>query len=134
MNTFKVNLASVFLLLGILSCSEVPTNPSVQADIIGAWIESGTDSVYSIYQKSNGLDSNKMGWIFNTGGELIERYYGGWCATPPVFYANYEGTWNLESDRLIKIIVGYWGGIRNYSFKIVELTSTEMKIQYQYPQ
>ncbi len=130
-NTLALNLIFAFLVLTISSCRESPTGLTPVVDICGAWVEANPISGLTIFNKTSGLDSNKMGFIFYESGELLERNNGGWCATPPIFYANYNGQWELEKDSIVNITVGYWGGIRNYSFRIISLNATEMKIKYQ---
>lgn len=130
MSTVKNIIFFTIIIIVIFSCSKAPNEPTADYEIYGAWVEAGIDSNLSVFHKSLGLDSTKMGWIFYDDGKLIERNNAGWCGTPPIFYKNYEGNWKFESNNTIKITVGYWGGIRNYSFRIVSLDSKEMKIMY----
>ena len=58
----------------------------------------------------------------------------GWCGTPPISYADFEGTWK-KSDSTISITVGYWGGLLDYQWKIVSIDNkslTIVKLQEEY--
>jgi hypothetical protein len=60
---------------------------------------------------------------------MVERENSGGCATPPVTYANYRGTWNIINDTLIQIRVGYWGGTTSYKLDIKSVSPTTLKVQ-----
>ncbi|MDP2209036.1 MAG: hypothetical protein Q8K98_09725 [Bacteroidota bacterium] len=130
-STLALNLIFAFLVLIISSCGEAPIGMTPVVDIYGVWVEANQISDLTIFNKTSGLDSNKLGLIFYEGFELLERNNAGWCETSPISYQNYNGNWKLERDSIVNITVGYWGGIRNYSFRIISLNATEMKIKYQ---
>jgi len=139
-----MNINLTFLIVAILflsfsSCKEEPTAPNNSERLLGAWVfkgyenENSGDGDITVLQRSSGLDSSNYGFIFYTEGRLLERKNAGWCGTPPISYANFSGTWEFQSDSLIKINVGYWGGMTDYALKIVFLNRFELKVKYLYP-
>ncbi|MFQ6091227.1 MAG: YCF48-related protein [bacterium] len=101
-------------------------------DLYGTWVRTGYDENITILRKSEELDDNEYGFIIYPDGKFIERKNAGWCATPPITYANFEGGWKRMSQNLLDITVGYWGGITSYQMEIVSLTPGELKILYHY--
>lgn len=132
MKTSKLALYVIFLfsVLIISSCGEAPTRMTPVVDIYGAWVEADNNFDDTVLYKSLGLDSSKFGYIFYEDGKLLKRDNAGWCGTPPIYYTNYQGNWNMGGDSIVHITAGYWGGIRSYSFRIISLNATEMKIRY----
>jgi hypothetical protein len=133
-------LLLIMLFLLFTSCKDEPTAPINSDRLIGAWVFLGYESdvpsdggQVTILQRSGRLDSSNYGYIFYNEGKLLERKNAGWCGTPPISYANFSGTWEFQSDSLIKINVAYWGGMTDYALKIISLNRAELKVKYLYP-
>lgn len=101
-------------------------------DLYGTWVRTGYEENITILRKSEQLNEHEYGFIFCPDGKFVERKNAGWCGTPPITYANFEGEWIKLSESLLDIIVGYWGGTMSYKMEIVSLSSDELKILYHY--
>ena len=122
-------LIGIFLLFS--SCEKNNLSPEA-GELEGIWIEKGYEENISIFEKAKKIDENKYGFEISEGGIFLEHKNSGWCGTPPISYANYDGTWKYESDSILVIDVGYWGGTISYKLEIVELTTNTLKARYQY--
>jgi len=80
------------------------------------------------FERSHSLISNKYGLSIKTGSDLVERKNSGWCGTPPIHYADFDGSWMVH-DSIIYISVGYWGGLAEYEWKIVSLNPDYLTIK-----
>jgi hypothetical protein len=132
---FLFFLAAAFL-ISFSSCKEELTAPDSSQRLVGSWVLKGYDNEdpnITVLQRSAGLDSSSGGFIFYNDGRLLERKNAGWCGTPPISYANFPGTWVMDSDSLIKINAGYWGGMTDYALKIISLDLFQLKVIYLYP-
>jgi hypothetical protein len=100
--------------------------------IVGTWIQAGYQGDTTLLKRAGDLDEHTYGFILNGDGSFIERKNSGWCGTPPIAYANYNGTWEAVSDSLLSIEVGYWGGVMTYQIRIVTLDAEDLAIRYLY--
>ena len=93
----------IFILLSFLSISSSSKDNTLhKTQIIGSWIfieDVANDTFFSI-KKVKKLDHDKPGIVFKKNGKLIKRQNSGWCGTPPIAYANYDGTWELRKNTL----------------------------------
>jgi hypothetical protein len=96
--------------------------------IIGVWNLSGYHNNSVVYSRQKDF-AQIPGYKFKTDGTLTERKNSGWCGTPPVSYADYDGTWSILNDTLLQIKDGYWGGTTNYKIDIESITKDSLKIQ-----
>ena len=124
------NLLLVIVVILFSSCDKNDYEES--QNFIGCWINpvytSDVDEkTFISFEKTNVL-SDDFGIEFLKKGSLIERKISGWCATPPIIYADYSGNWNIENENII-INVAYWGGIENRIWKIIDVTDTTLKIE-----
>ena len=126
MKTFTAAIIVCIVLL--VSCKkETPELATVPQFIIGSWVNpSYADSVMFL-EKASGLDENGYGFTINTDGTFIERKNSGFCATPPVFYENFDGHWVLLNATM-EISVAYWGGMANYLWKLELLDNNKLKV------
>ncbi len=95
--------------------------------LIGVWINDGYSDDLTIYKRSDEFTDNYC-YQFNSDGTLTERQNVGWCGTPPITYADYEGTWEIMNDTLINITVGSWNGDRSYRLDIESVDSEALKV------
>ncbi len=102
------------------------------ASIVGTWIEEGYEDDATLMQRAEELDSSKYGFIIHEDGTFTEHKNSGWCGTPPISYAEFEGAWSAVSDSLLDITVGYWGGTMTYQIRILSVDQEQLKIRYLY--
>jgi len=93
----------------------------------GAWINPVINDTTVTYQRANSLNENEPGLAFKNEQLFLERKNAGWCGTPPIVYADYEGSW-AQDDSMINITVDYWGGQAKYRWKIKSLSKTQVTI------
>jgi hypothetical protein len=95
--------------------------------LIGVWVFSEYKDDITIFKRDQEFTDNDC-FKFNSDGTLIERKNSGWCGTPPISYANYDGTWSIVNDTLIQVKVGYWGGTTSYKLDIESISPTTLKV------
>lgn len=119
---------AVFAILALVSCQkdEIP-EMNQDKNLIGNWINPIYIDTLVTYEWSEKLIDNQYGISFMPDNELTERKNNGWCGTPPVTTADYQGTWT-KSDSIVNINVGYWGGKADYTWKIVSVTNRNLVI------
>lgn len=132
-------LTKILLLLfciTLIGCEEtIESKIHHSGPIIGSWINPQYIDTLWRYERANALQVNGPGFTLNPDGLIVERKNSGWCGTPPITYANYDGTW-AKKDSLITIIVDYWGGKADYQWKVISvddryLTVDKVKEEYQ---
>ncbi len=125
-----VNTISIILTLlaGLSSCEVDNVKSLPEADyLIGSWVNpQATDSIIC-YERSESLNEQEYGFTFLSGNAFIERKNAGWCATPPIYYADFEGSWSRD-ESVLEIAVGYWGGMARYRWEIISVDNTTLKI------
>ena len=123
----------MFILLFLIIASFLPScekdNIKIDPDnlLIGVWINDGFMDDITIYKRSDEFTNNYC-YHFKSDGTLTERQNEGWCGTPPISYADYEGTWEIMNDTLINITVGSWNGDRSYRLDIESVDSEALKV------
>ena len=115
-------------------CEKQDLNLNGFDNIIGCWknpvYEDNTDGKSILcYERSNSLPANSGGIEFLKNGTLVERKNAGWCGTPPIFYNNFSGEWQIQDNDEIKIDVAYWGGMEHRIWKIINVTGSTLKIE-----
>ena len=119
----------LLIVISLLSCEDKPENPAAGHDLlIGTWFNPQYNDSIVTYEKSNGLVENEYSFSFQEDFTFIERKNTGWCGTPPISYADFEGTWT-RNDSFVKITVGFWGGTVDYRWKILSLDESALKIE-----
>ena len=133
----SINKIILFLSILVLIACEKSNEPIVNDSdqLIGYWINPVIDDTTLTYERANALTDNEYGFAFQSGNVFIERKNAGWCGTPPISYADFEGTW-ITTNSLINITVRYWGGWADYQWKIIsaaknKLTIYRLKEKYQ---
>ena len=123
-------IAFVVFILAFSACKKseesINTNPET---LIGNWVLPVYNDATTTFARANSLMDNDYGISFQNNGKLIERKNAGWCGTPPITYADYEGNWS-GNDSIINIAVGYWGGTSEFTWKIVTLDNNHLTIQW----
>jgi hypothetical protein len=122
---FKFTIA--IALLGAVSCKKSDDPVSNSNEIKGCWTNPvATDSIWT-YNRASALDEDDYGFSFLDNQLFIERKNAGWCGTPPITYANFEGSWN-QTDSMIFITVDYWGGQADYLWEIIDVDANKLVI------
>jgi len=120
-----------FLLLSLFCLSSCENDNDLKSDeaelLIGHWISPVYIDTLVQYTRAEALNENDFGISFNPGNLLIERQNSGWCGTPPVSYANYNGTWSKNGD-IIDISVDFWGGKANHQWKVIAIDEKTLTI------
>lgn len=122
-NIFCVLLISLFI-----GCEEKIETVQNSNLFTGYWINPQIVDSLVTFSKSSKLVDDKYGIAFYADGSLIERKNSGWCATPPISYSDFEGSWE-KSDSLINIVVDYWGGIARYQWKMMDLEDNKLVVK-----
>lgn len=125
MKTIAFALLFAFFLV---SCQEL-TDPikTGNAELIGNWTDPQYSDTIITYTRANNLVENQYGIAFKEGNKLVERQNSGWCGTPPITTADYDGIWTW-TDSIVNISVGYWGGTADLTWKVIQLTEKKLVI------
>jgi len=121
----------IFLLLTLfafLSCQKSEELMNYESEkLIGYWTNPQLNDTLWSFERINRLPDNQYGFAFKTGQIFIERKNSGWCGTPPISYADFDGTWS-QNDSIINISVGYWGGMIDYHWKIIWVDKEKLTV------
>lgn len=85
--------------------------------LLGLWNFSDFTGNTNTFTRANEFTDN-TGYRFMDDGSLIEHKNSGWCATPPVSYADFPGSWVIINDTLVEVTSEYWGGVMTYRIDI----------------
>ncbi|MFC3199914.1 hypothetical protein ACFOET_20005 [Parapedobacter deserti] len=104
-----------------------PNNP-----LLGTWVQAGSEENAVIYTRASRLKNDDYGMIFQANGQVVMRQIAGWCATPPVAYANYEGRWN-QSGATLQVTTHYeWmPSETKQTWQILSIDSKRLVLAYQ---
>jgi len=122
------NLMYFSLVIFFIGCEKNIEIEQKSNSLIGYWINPQTTDSIVKYSKSPNLVENDYGLAFYSDGTLTERKNSGWCATPPISYSDFEGSWE-KTDSLISILVDYWGGIASYQWKLINIDNNGLIVQ-----
>lgn len=124
----KPTIIALLCTLALVSCQKL-ADPvfTGNEDLIGSWTDPQYTDTLVTYNRTENLVENQFGITFKPGNKLIERQLNGWCGTPPITTADYEGTWKTDGSIVI-INVGYWGGTADYTWRIVSLNNQKLVI------
>ncbi len=133
---FFTIITMLALIMGLYSCNK-EAKSNIDDALIGTWVYDSyhIDSEFEVFTAKNELDPDRPGMIFKPNGKIINRTIFGWCATPPVSYENYNGSWEHLSDSTILIRYEWWGTASGQpdlerTFKIVKVDEQSLWIQY----
>lgn len=121
---------AVFLFpLLLTACEVVDDSPGLGSDLlIGYWINPLNSDDTLSFERADSLKEQEYGISFRSDHSLTERKNAGSCGTPPIFYADFQGTWNRQ-DSILKISVAYWGGLAEYRWGILSLDPYRLEIK-----
>jgi hypothetical protein len=115
------------VLFGFLACSQPEELTGDQLKITGVWINQQVNENTFTYQRAESLKENDYCFSVNPDGKFMERKNSGFCGTPPISYADYEGSWTF-TDSILHISVPYWGGNSSYKWKVVSVDETHISV------
>lgn len=127
----RVFLILMVLFLVLSGCRKDEIRIDRNNLLIGVWNYSEYSQNNSVYARQKDFIQNP-GFKFNADGTLVERKNAGWCGTPPVTYADYDGTWTMLNDTVMQISDGYWGGTTTYKLDIESVTADSLKLNMIY--
>jgi hypothetical protein len=134
----RISYFYILLLCSMVYLSSCENDIELKSDnaelLIGNWVNPVYIDTLVQYTRAEALKEDDFGISFNPRNLLVERQNAGWCGTPPISYANYNGTWSKTGD-IIKISVDFWGGKANYQWKVVavdEKTLTVYPVKSEY--
>lgn len=128
---------TITLMLFLCSCGSEMVIPngeeqSFHSDepLVGFWSYSDYDNEIQLFNRVSQLPENNQGYAFFEDGEYQERANSGFCGTPPISYAVYNGSWSVNAtDRLI-LEGAFWGGEKTDKFEIVSVNESVLKIRH----
>ncbi len=121
-------LLIVLFALSIIACEKNNENAAATTDhLIGSWFNPQYNDSIVTFERSEGLVDNECSFSFKEDKTFIERKNAGWCGTPPISYADFDGIWS-ENDSIIEITVDYWGGTAEYTWKVLSIDELTLKI------
>jgi hypothetical protein len=125
-NTAIICILTTLVLLSCKKESEPLKNET--GYLIGNWINAQYDDTLVIFERSDSIKKDDYGFTFKPDHTFIEHKNSGWCGTPPIEYADFNGTY-LKNDSVITIRVGYWKGLADYKWKIISVDTNYLSIQ-----
>ena len=99
---------------------------SKQYDFTGTWEFENSVGEINHFKLTTEF-GDKYGFTIYENGRFIEHKNAGWCGTPPIAYADFEGNWTQQSDSILKINVDFWGGEEIYELKIVDVSENTLQ-------
>jgi len=129
----KTLISFIFLAIGLtlLSCEkEKIINVPLPGELAGCWINPQYNDSTVVYERAVEFN-NGPGIIFREDNSLVERKNAGFCGTPPVTYADYDGSYSVN-DSIISVSVGYWGGTTEYNLGLVAVDADHLTVKWLY--
>jgi hypothetical protein len=124
----KQLLIALLVTFSLIACQkdETPVNQGNNY-LVGSWINPQYTDTLVTYTRSTSLVENQVGFTFKSNNSLVCRENSGWCGTPPIVTADYEGTWSWN-DSLVNIKTSYWGGTTEFTWKIISMNQQELVV------
>ena len=119
------NILGILLLTIFFSCEQNEDILDTNNLLLGSWIEPSYNSEATTYTRGSSLPTENHGISFSENGEFIERS-SGWCATPPLSYTDYIGSFEID-DTLITITTASFPN--RYQWRIISLTEEKLVIK-----
>jgi hypothetical protein len=125
MKKYLILAATCCLLSGSCSKDEIPIDKDNL--LLGVWNYTRADNEVFIYSRAQSF-SQCLGYTFREDGSLVERGLAGFCATPPVSYSDYQGTWTILSRNMVKVDVSNYDGPKSYRMEIRSVDNDSLKV------
>ena len=134
MKTFISLLLFAGLIAGLPACKKGEALLPEGDGLPGSWSftkasETSSGQWTSIYKRAPGLSKDAPGYSFHSNGKVTVRQNAGWCGTPPITYADYDGSWSRDGDTLY-LRHGYWGGEVEVKMLIVDVDRGALQLQH----
>lgn len=110
------------------SCDATDDAPLSLDNLQGYWVNPVAKDTLVVYERAGSLQNDGYGFAIMDEQRFLERKNAGWCGTPPIAYANYDGSWELTADSVLHIRAGYWGGHVDYQWKLVSVTPHKLTL------
>lgn len=134
-------MKNVLLLLtlafALCSCHSENIQPAENAGILnegdplqGYWIAGDYLEETHTYYRADKFEPDKGGFAFFENGKLIEKSNSGWCGTPPISYAEFEGRWTVNEENQLVLNSTYWGGERIVTYEIINFDEDTLVLKY----
>ncbi|GAA3647998.1 hypothetical protein GCM10022397_36100 [Flavivirga jejuensis] len=108
-----------------MTCSDDDTIKNESDDfLIGSWIDPIYNGENTTFRKATDLPKEDYGILFKENGGFVERT-SGWCGTPPLFFSDYSGEWQLDNALIVISQEQY----PSYAWRIVSLTENELVVK-----
>jgi hypothetical protein len=122
-------VALLIFLFGCImsSCSKNEIKIDKDNLLIGTWTYSHSTVDAYVYSRVQDFTQTN-GYRFNQDGTLIERNLSGFCATPPVSYSDYSGSWTILKENLILVNRTNFDGPKSYKLEIELVTTDSLKV------
>jgi hypothetical protein len=128
----QVKIIVLLLVSGLIfsACekAELAMESTLQEPLTGYWVNMQVVDTLLSFTRADKLVENDYGFAFLPEGKFLERKNSGWCATPPIAYADFQGTWSY-TDSVITISTGYWGGTATYHWQLISADDKYLTIQ-----
>lgn len=123
----KIYILSAMLLLASFGCEKEKTLNNT--DLAGYWIHPETDdNIVITFDRATAFVED-YGIAFFEDGSVVEKKNAGWCGTPPISYAEYDGTWEEEEAEIINVTSTYWGGTIEWTWKIISVDENTLVVE-----
>ena len=122
------------LLVALTLTSFRNTKPTTfETKILGIWMDGNCElkDDAACLKKVKSFKEDNSGFQFKKGGKLVRRQNTGKCATPPISYGNYAGTWKKTGSMTLTIKYKYFAGTIEEDWKIVEVSDKKLIFKVQ---
>ncbi len=114
------------------SCG-TPVGPEPENEaILGNWVRARMGAT-EVLSRADTLADDNFGYAIKDNGTFIQRDPG-WCLTPPLSFANREGTWTWAADSTLEVEMDWWDGKpRKYYLHILRVDDDSLEVRAEYP-
>lgn len=118
----------LIVFVALISCTKETFELDAKSSlVVGKWENQSYKNDTITFTKAQEKKEYEYLIQFKTDGSLVERKNAGWCGTPPIAYADYDGNWEMK-DSIIKVSVSYWGGQAKYQWKLLSVDQNQLKV------
>ena len=104
----------------------IPINESDK--LLGHWINPVANGSETQFERAKSLKSDAYGISFLIENNFIERS-SGWCGTPPLIFADFQGAWEKDDSMITITIDNGMNGLENVNWKIKSLDDKQLVIE-----
>lgn len=119
----------LFLSVVLLSSCESDQNLSnpLTEKLIGYWVNPVSTDTLITYTKASFLINDEYGFQFVEDHYFMERRNAGWCGTPPVVYADFDGNWTIK-DSIISVTLNHTEGLIYYVWQVISVDQNNLTL------